>query len=424
MCNLNCLPAFATCLALSGILSSVGTPVYAQDTQGQTQYRDVNAEIQASRNRYDALRVEIATSFLENVATHFKAAADIGSSLDAVGKLRSSKRISPEARWFLEQLKPVKPELPRFNAGEVRMFDRLSKAYDLADAIKTDVQSSARGAFTFVSGDTYKLLLQFGMDSLLDDKRLAGMYRAGEVGEAFSKRIGAVGFGGLDFAQGVSLAFQPGQELEATTKLLHGLNKMAWGALGLIAFDGNRKAAEAFSAFGDGVATLGTTMSASTIAKLVYRFDGVAGAMLQRYRAAEDARVLAHKDPQSFEAFVHHDSELIAMVSPAELARANARYGVSSPAARDYPPSTVTRITVDHYRETCTAGICGRTPIPPSIPSIPPVAAAGAPSAPDRARSGVEFDIQPTREDSPSADIAARVLSKRPKPSATTWKVQ
>jgi hypothetical protein len=391
---------------------------------------DANQQIEAAKKTYSEAQVEIKTDFLKVFSTTLKNAADFGKFLSEVRDFDQVKPATPEFRALLDTIRPVKGQLPKLDESQAKTFDRLSKAYDLIDSIGKDLANPPHGSYTVLSSNTFEQLMKFGLDSLLDDTALKQMISVGSikglknlgVSAAFARGAGVVSFGGADIAAGIGRAVGSGHwnDLEAVTNICDGINKTAWGGLGLALSGGNRAVADAFAEAGGGLAWAAREATAPAMIAWQMKQDGVGETIIAQYEAVQRARIAKHLGAQSLEAFLGFDPQLIAAISPEMRHAVNARFGQTSPALNDnlYSNSFISRRSQDNYREVCKAGWCVRTAIaaaPDRITIKPaPLGPQDAHATPPRTEpAGIAGNVDPVGEIVDGSDLKARIRAGR-----------
>tara|TARA_R110000787_G_scaffold90400_1_gene190928 strand:- start:814 stop:2019 length:1206 start_codon:yes stop_codon:yes gene_type:complete len=348
---------------------------------------DIDRRIAQARDNFQNTRIEITRDYLETVARNLKQAADVGRYFHKFRKLGTKGPVTPELARLLKNVRPLQEKLRTIDVGEAKWASHLSKAYGVIDAIRKDLKRSEKDQFTALSSHTLENTLKLGTNWLLE-----------------SKKLHHLSFGATDIAVGIGGIIGRGHvhDPESVTTLLDGINKTAWGTLGL-AVTKNAKAAALIADTADFAARAGRAITLPAFIRDNFRKSGKDLEIVSQYHQIMTGRRARNLEAQPIEEFLRGNKTALQNISPSMRQLANTRYG--------FGPTSVYRVTRtyhERYREICRGGMCTRTYLSRGPGPLPPKPATAAGE-----RGGVSFGMKPARSGALSPDFVTDVLNRR-----------
>jgi hypothetical protein len=405
-------PAFAQSWSADGQLPSAGDLA-----------RSAREQIEAAGADFDAANIEATRDYIANLADNLKTTAD---GLKTLYDLRDAKPWSTSQAdlSFFKNIAPTQDLLSGIDAEKADHYDLLQKLYDAADALRDDLQRTpaphSNLAMVALSSDTFTKLGGVAIYLLASDKFLTPLVRDGMVSKSFRRYAGIISAGAGDLAsavkeisangirdpEGVSdlakaatesahaaissgflprsvarplaawtlgaddvaagvargLASGNWRDPETASRLLDGINRSAWGAVGYLVSDGNPKVAQWFSDTADFTAK---TVRAQTLQLSVdgtMSFGGYDQAIRDQFAATQNALAAHHQPLLTIEEYAHGDPTILRALgaSAQEVAAARSLANSGAVPKVESPIEVVTRTTTESYRQVCQAGFCTR----------------------------------------------------------------
>jgi hypothetical protein len=307
---------------------------------------------------------------LETFAETVKTSTEFGKLFYDLHDLKRPRDPSPVARGFFDRIQPAQAVLG--GLGKPDHYDFLSRVYDLAHAIREDLnQPPAAGDMAILYPHTLEAAGKMGLAWVTSHEVLQQLVEAGKIdprigiSETFAKSAGVLAYGADDLMVFVARGASSGNWWKNPETLEHGLdalNRGLWAGVGFML--GGREGADLFSNAADLTAKTAREYSAKWFAKAWAEHQGRDQTILGLYANAQLTRLAHHKTAISFEEFVNFDKQILGTIDLAKVRAANAGFGVHPPVS---PPRetkqdvATTRIIQERYREVCRSGFCVRT---------------------------------------------------------------
>jgi hypothetical protein len=231
------------------------------------------------------------------------------------------------------------------------------KFADLAAAIKLDI-AERRDIFSD-SSHTVSKLAEFSLSAYIDSKQLQVLADLGLISQKAVSRFGFVSFGASEIVGSIGTIAGEGRvrNINALENGLDGISATLWGIYGFLAFPEQPDVVQAFASSSRLAATVVRDMTLPAFEGIVSKVSGLDGRLVEIWKDAQHQRIARGQSAISIQDFYGRDPSILGKFNAGELARANAYFGLPSPAPR-------ITATQSHSRETCNQGPCSQTEFP------------------------------------------------------------
>jgi hypothetical protein len=280
-----------------------------------------------------------------------------------------------------EGLKQAKSPVPE-------SVEKIMQIHDFLTAMKKDFDDAGSGEYRLLSSHTLEEGFKIGLGLILEENQFGLSFGAADAAAAVGQLLGAN---------------RRVDDPDVVAQLLDGINKSAWGGVGLLLSNGNKVVGDTFAAIADHAAQAGRDLTLPLFERAYSRDHKIDQALVDRYVAAQEAHK-AHGQPvESIEDFYKYDNRILRLLDAQQRRDIDSRYHQPSGSGPPAPVTMVTRTVQEHYREVCRAGFCVRTELD----------AAGRPPSPLTDAGPVQGPVAPTAAISAPPATANREQSSK-----------